>query len=137
MLSPDELRALRRLLAKAGGEKALHREIRRAKRLPKRGPGQPAKDDDTLLIGLEWACRIAARRGIKRHTALRGIACGPYFEAEGKTVNAIARRYARKLRKRNVTDEEMYAMLVRERVLDPTEHLRLPPFLRTSRVKRA
>lgn len=119
---------------RAGGEEALRREIRRAKRLPKRGRGRPSSDDDTLLADLEAACRIAARRGIKRHTALRAIACSPLSRGQGRTANAIARRYARKLKKKNFTDEALYALLVRTGAV---ERSRLPPILRTSRVNRA
>jgi hypothetical protein len=112
MLTPNELKQLRRLRDKAGGEEALLQELHRATQLPKRNRGRPAEDNYEFLMFCELMCRIFGRwgYGVKRNTILKGII---YQNRRGKTAGAEAavRRIASKLRdpkfQANFTDENV------------------------------
>jgi hypothetical protein len=98
MLTPSELKTLRRLLDKAGSKTEFQREVKRARQLPKRGRGRPARnDDDSILFVLELCCLVGKWAGIKRNTVLRA-ALARKDSQFGKTNNAAVHRLAKRLR---------------------------------------
>jgi hypothetical protein len=98
MLTPSDLKTLRRLLDKAGNKTEFQREVKRARQLPKRGRGRPARnDDDLILFVLQFYCLVGRWAGIKQNTILRA-ALTRGDNRFGKTNDAAVRRFAKRLR---------------------------------------
>lgn len=115
--TPDDLAALRQLLAKAGSKRALRRWV---DDLPSAGKGgRPKANDDIWLAGIELVCRTAVRERpeIKRFELLKTIVL-PTLGLAGKNPDVIARRIANALRARKFTDQELYGIL---KVSDPSK----------------
>lgn len=113
--TPDNIAALRRLLADAGSKRTLYRWVKALPNVSK--GGRPAANDKPLLAGLEVMCLLAG----ERQGMLKRLAKADTKGVFGKNVKAVTARWADRLRKRGFTKKQLDAMMKAHGIPDPSK----------------